>query len=168
MTWQVVPGNGRGNAAGGQHRGDTRSSSPGSQGKEPMTHGNAIRILIVDDEPSICKALTMALSRAGYDAISALTGETAVSIVRGEHIDVLLIDLRIPDMRGDVIFEVAASHQAHLKYQTLFMTGDITERAQKLISACKCNFLRKPFDLRDMTDAVAALLPNVKRHDAAG
>ena len=101
----------------------------------------------------------MALSRGGYDAIAAQSGESALAIVRSEHVDVMLIDLRIPDMRGDVIFEVAAGHQPHLRYQTLFMTGDITERAHKLIAACKCHFLRKPFDLRDMTDAVAALAP---------
>jgi len=161
MTWKVVPGN-----AGAQQPKPSAVAGPKSQ--EQMTHGKAsVRVLVVDDEPSICKALTMALSRAGYDAIAAQSGESALAIVRNEHVDVMLIDLRIPDMRGDVIFEVAAGHQPHLRYQTLFMTGDITERAHKLIAACKCHFLRKPFDLRDMTDAVAALAP---RHtqDAAG
>jgi DNA-binding NtrC family response regulator len=160
MTWKVIPG-----TPGGQ---SSRPPAPGTQPKEQMVHGQQpIRVLVVDDEPSICKALTMALSRAGYDAIAAQSGESALAIIRGEHVDVMLIDLRIPDMRGDVIFEVAAGHQPHLRYQTLFMTGDITERAHKLIAACKCHFLRKPFDLRDMTDAVAALAP---RHaqDAAG
>ncbi len=161
MTWKVVPGN-----AGAQQPKPGTLAGPKAQ--EQMTHGTAsVRVLVVDDEPSICKALTMALSRAGYDAIAAQSGESALAIVRNEHVDVMLIDLRIPDMRGDVIFEVAAGHQPHLRYQTLFMTGDITERAHKLILACKCHFLRKPFDLRDMTDAVAALAP---RHaqDAAG
>jgi DNA-binding NtrC family response regulator len=161
MTWKVVPGN-----AGAQQ--PKLGITPGPKAQEQMTHGKAsVRVLVVDDEPSICKALTMALSRAGYDAIAAQSGESALAIIRNEHVDVMLIDLRIPDMRGDVIFEVAAGHQPHLRYQTLFMTGDITERAHKLIAACKCHFLRKPFDLRDMTDAVAALAP---RHtqDAAG
>jgi two-component system OmpR family response regulator len=159
MTWKVILGSSAGQAA--------RSPAPGSQAKEQMAHGHAVRVLVVDDEPSICKALSMALSRAGYDAIAAQSGESAIAIVRSEHVDVMLVDLRIPDMRGDVIFEVAASHQPHLRYQTLFMTGDITERAHKLIAACKCHFLRKPFDLRDMTDAVAALAPR-QAQDAAG
>ena len=140
----------------------------GSQSKEQTVHGKVVRVLVVDDEPSICKALTMALSRAGYDAIAAQSGDSAIAIVRNEHIDVMLVDLRIPDMRGDVLFELAASHQEHLRYQTLFMTGDITERAHKLIAACKCHFLRKPFDLRDMTDAVAALAPRNPFENAAG
>ena len=158
MTWTVVPGN-----AGAQV-----SRASGSQAKEQAVHGKPVRVLVVDDEPSICKALTMALSRAGYDAVSSQTGEGALAIVRNEHVDVLLIDLRIPDMRGDVVFEVASSHQPHLRTQTLFMTGDITERAHKLIAACQCHFLRKPFDLRDMTDAIAALAPRNGVQDAAG
>ena len=159
MTWKVVQGS--------QSAGSSSRAAPmEAQGKESMSHTPLVRVLVVDDEPSICKALSMALSRAGYDAIAAQSGESALAIVRNEHVDVMLLDLRIPDMRGDVIFEVAAGHQPHLRYQTLFMTGDITERAHKLIAACKCHFLRKPFDLRDMTDAVAALAPRIQ--DAAG
>ena len=159
MTWKVVHGLPAAQSS--------RASLAEAQGKDSMPHTKAqLRVLVVDDEPSICKALSMALSRAGYDAIAAQSGESALAIIRNEHVDVMLIDLRIPDMRGDVIFEVAAGHQPHLRYQTLFMTGDITERAHKLIAACKCHFLRKPFDLRDMTDAVAALAPRVQ--DAAG
>lgn len=156
MTLKVVLGS----------AGAERSRTSGPQTKDAMSYGNQARVLVVDDEPSICKALSMALSRAGYDVIAAQSGDAALAIVRNEHVDVMLIDLRIPDMRGDVIFEVAAGHQAHLRYQTLFMTGDITERAHKLIVACKCNFLRKPFDLRDMTDAIAALAPRAQ--NAAG
>lgn len=129
-----------------------------------MLFRNRIRVLVVDDEPSICKALTIALSRAGYDAEYALSGEAALGVVRSQTIDVLLIDLRIPDTRGDVVYEVAAAMQPHLRSQTLFMTGDITDKGHNLIAACRCNFLRKPFDLRDMLDAVAALSPQV--HDA--
>jgi DNA-binding NtrC family response regulator len=161
MTWKVIPGNGAQLAK--------SSDDAGLKAKEQMTHGQAsVRVLVVDDEPSICKALTMALSRVGYDAIAAQSGESALAIVRNEHVDVMLIDLRIPDMRGDVVFEVAAGHQPHLRYQTLFMTGDITERAHKLISACKCHFLRKPFDLGDMISAVAALAPRQAQQDVAG
>ena len=127
-----------------------------------------LRLLIVDDEPSICKALAMSFSRKDsiYSVIAAQSGESALSIIRNEHVDVMLIDLRIPDMRGDVIFEVAASHQPHLRYQTLFMTGDITERALALIQTCRCHHLVKPFDLRDMHAAIFALTPRI--HEAAG
>jgi DNA-binding NtrC family response regulator len=158
MTLTVVPG-----SAGVQ---GARPSGSQGQTKESMAFGKQLRVLIVDDEPSICKALTMALTRSGYEAVAAQSGESALSIIRSEHVDVMLVDFRIPDMRGDVIFELAAGFQPHLRYQTLFMTGDITDRAHQLIAACKCHFLRKPFDLRDMWDSIAALAPRM--HDAAG
>jgi len=111
----------------GSIRSDAPSRVPTPLGKEPAGRDRSVRILVVDDEPSICKALSAALSRAGYDVATAQSGEAALATVRAEHVDVLLIDLRIPDMRGDIIFEVAAATQPQLAYQTVFMTGDITE-----------------------------------------
>jgi two-component system response regulator GlrR len=116
--------------------------------------GQLTHVLLVDDEPAICKALALALTRAGFRVSTALSGETAMSVVRGEHVDVLVVDLRIPDMRGDAFFELAAAMQPHLRTRTLFTTGDITERAQELIEACRCPLLRKPFDLKDLIDWV--------------
>ena len=117
------------------------------------------RVLIVDDEPAICKALKVALGRAGYDVIAAQSGDSALSILARERVDVLLLDLRIPDTRGDVVFELAAATHPHLRHQTLFMTGDISDRAHKLIQSCKCPMIRKPFELREMERAIDALVP---------
>jgi two-component system response regulator GlrR len=116
-------------------------------------------VLLVDDEPAICKALALALSRAGFRVTTALSGETAMSVVRTDQIDVLVVDLRIPDMRGDILFELAAAIQPQLRTRTLFTTGDITERAQELIEACRCPLLRKPFDLKDLIEWVRAVQP---------
>ena len=86
---------------------------------ESPTYGNRPRVLIVDDEPSICKALEIALGRAGFEAIATRCGEAAITKLSTEHFDALLLDLRIPDMRGDVLFELAVAHQPHLRTQTL-------------------------------------------------
>jgi DNA-binding NtrC family response regulator len=120
----------------------------------------ARRVLVVDDEPSICRALTIALSRAGYDVDSALSGEAAHEMLRSTHFDVLFLDLRIPDVRGDVLFHLAASLQPHLRHRTLFSTGDVSERAQALIDECQCPVIRKPFKLDDVLAAIAMLCPS--------
>ncbi|MES2176239.1 MAG: response regulator [Gemmatimonadota bacterium] len=121
----------------------------------------------MDDEPAICRALSIALTRAGYDARTAQSGDSALATLRSEHIDVLVIDLRIPDTRGDVVFELAAATHPHLRTQTLFMTGDITERAHKLILSCRCPAIRKPFELRELIAAVDTIAPKRAR-DARG
>ena len=118
-----------------------------------------VRVLVVDDEPAICRALSIALTRAGYLVTSAYSGDAALAVLSTQHVDVMVIDLRIPDTRGDVVFELAAATYPHLRNRTLFMTGDISERAYKLILSCKCPSLRKPFELKELIDAVHALAP---------
>ena len=118
-----------------------------------------VRVLVVDDEPAICRALTIALTRAGYHVTSAHSGDAALAVLSVQPVDVMVIDLRIPDTRGDVVFELAAATYPHLRTRTLFMTGDISERAYKLILSCKCPSLRKPFELKELIDAVHALAP---------
>jgi len=123
-------------------------------------------VLLVDDEPAICKALSTAIARAGFRVTTATSGQDAIAVVRSERVDVLVTDLRIPDMRGDAMFELAAATQPHLRTRTLFTTGDISERAQELIEACNCPFLRKPFDLKELLDWVRAAQPSTRNRTA--
>jgi DNA-binding NtrC family response regulator len=123
-------------------------------------------VLIVDDEPAISKALATALTRAGFRVSTALSGETAMTVVRGQEVDALVVDLRIGDLRGDALFELAAATQPHLRKKTLFTTGDISERAQELIEATGCPLLRKPFELKEMIDWVRSVTPKASDQTA--
>ena len=124
-------------------------------------------VLLVDDEPAICRALGIMLTRAGFRVSTAMSGEVAAGIVRAERVDVLVVDLRIPDMRGDTLFMLASAIQPQLRSRTLFTTGDITERAQELIEACNCPFLRKPFDTRELIDWVSVAAAQVSKDQTA-
>ena len=125
------------------------------------------RVLVVDDEPSICRALQIALGRAGIEASIAESGDAALAKLRSERFDVMIVDLRMPDVRGDVLFELAAAIQPQLRHATLFTTGDITDRAERLIGACNCPMLRKPFELADVVETVRAFLPAVREESSA-
>ena len=120
-----------------------------------MLQGERVRVLVVDDEPTICRALKIALHRAGYDVTATESGDRAHDLLREQHFDCLIVDLRMPEMRGDVLYELAASIQPHLRYATVFTTGDVSEQARELIDVCNCPVLQKPFDLSDLTDMVA-------------
>lgn len=122
-----------------------------------MIGNERIRVLVVDDEPSICRALSIAFTRAGYDVRAVESGEVAAALVRAEHFDCLVVDLRIPDMRGDTLFELAASIQPQLRARTIFTTGDASERAHELIAACRAHVLQKPFDLDELLALVGQL-----------
>ena len=121
------------------------------------------RILIVDDEAAIGRALAIALSRDGWTCVQATSAEQAQSKLREEMFDAMILDLRLSDMRGDVLLHVAASLQPHLADHALFMTGDISAKAEALIEATDCPFVRKPFDL---TEVLATLRRMVPRREA--
>ncbi len=131
-----------------------------------MIYNERARVLVVDDEPSICRALSIALTRSGYDVRAVVSGEVAARLVRSEHFDCLISDLRIPDMRGDVLFELASSLQPHLRNRTVFTTGDASEHAQELLDACGSLVLLKPFDLDELLGVVSQLTRHVREESA--
>jgi len=63
------------------------------------------RLLLVDDEPQIVRALTPALIAAGYVVESAATGEAALSMMAGNPSDVLILDLGLPDIDGKLVIQ---------------------------------------------------------------
>lgn len=156
MVFEISRGT---NRVGGEAAPDHNRS--GNMAGQQTTH-----VLLVDDEPAICKALSIALTRAGFRVTTALSGEAAMSVVRNEHVDAMVVDLRMTDMRGDMFFELAAAMKPHLRRRTLFTTGDITERAQELIEACRCPLLRKPFDLKELIDWVRGVQPMAQEDSA--
>jgi two-component system alkaline phosphatase synthesis response regulator PhoP len=59
-----------------------------------------IRILVVDDEPSVCVALEAVLIREGYEVLTAHSGAEALQLMAGESVDLALLDLNMPGMDG--------------------------------------------------------------------
>jgi two-component system NtrC family sensor kinase len=120
-------------------------------------------VLVVDDEEAVCRALDLLLYRAGYDVITARSGAAAKEILAGREIDCLVMDYRIPDLRGDVVFAYAIAHQPHLARATVFVTGDITDRAREAIEDTGCPMVLKPFDAGALLDRVAEQLAGGRR-----
>ena len=125
---------------------------PTADGSHPL------RVLVIDDEPSICQALALLFRWHGIDAVTALSAAEAMRILSATRVDVLLIDLRLRDARGDSVFRAALDIDPSYRDRTLFMTGDITAEAERIIAATNCPFLRKPFDIVLAVQAIAALV----------
>jgi two-component system, NtrC family, response regulator PilR len=66
----------------------------------------ATRVLVVDDERSMRELLSIVLRRDGYDVLTAETGKAALEILKRERVDILITDIRMPEMTGvDVLRE---------------------------------------------------------------
>ncbi len=129
-----------------------RLMRPTADGQRPL------RLLVVDDEPSICQALSLLFGWHGLEVATALSAAEAEHALSQSTFDVLLIDLRLRDARGDVVFRSAVGRDPSYRERTLFMTGDITSEAERIIAATNCPYLRKPFDITLAVQAIAALV----------
>jgi DNA-binding response OmpR family regulator len=115
------------------------------------------RVLVVDDEPAVCSALVQVLRRAGFDPIAAHGAPEAEALL-SDSISAMLLDLRMPHMRGDVFYYLASARCPQLRRNTLFMTGDISPDGERLVNQTGCGVLWKPFPNAVLVDAVRDLL----------
>jgi PAS domain S-box-containing protein len=129
-------------------RGGELSATP-----EPSTAPRTI--LIVDDEPAIRAALSLYLEREGHTVDAVASGREALEHARSRRYDAILLDLRMPDMSGDVLFaELQASDPEHAA-RVVFATGDVDgPGARTFLERAGRPYICKPFALED----VASLL----------
>jgi CheY-like chemotaxis protein len=120
------------------------------------------RVLLVDDETAIATVLAALLRRVGYDVVTAGSGHDAEAFLN-ERFDALVLDLRLPGMRGDAFYYLAIARQPALTSRALFLSGDGSEQAEQLIAATGCRTLQKPFPIPDLIAALEAIAP-LKMH----
>jgi CheY-like chemotaxis protein len=86
-----------------------------------MKEHSRVRILVVDDEPSICESLVDYLEDFGFDVLPACGAHEALEILAKETRDVAIIDIRLPGMNGDHLVMKAHHLQPDLRF--LIHTG---------------------------------------------
>ncbi|MBI1746509.1 MAG: sigma-54-dependent Fis family transcriptional regulator [Acidobacteria bacterium] len=81
----------------------------------------AARILVVDDEPNICEAIQEALERVGYSVAIAGNGAGAMEKMRDQMFDLVICDIKMPDMDGLQLLEQIKEN--HLNLPVIMITG---------------------------------------------
>ena len=103
-------------------------------------------ILIVDDHYSMVKTLADILSAKGFQVYTASTGKEALQILQSQPTDILLTDIKMPDMNGLSLFQKANELQPNLV--TYFMTAYSTENIiQQGMQEGVTTVLTKPLDI---------------------
>jgi CheY-like chemotaxis protein len=116
-------------------------------------------ILVADDDPSVCLAISKTLHRNGFTVISADSGERAIGLVaaRKGAIDLAIIDMQMPGMNGlDLAVEVA---RAYPSMSILYISGNHESIALDCISRhAPESVLFKPFSFEALLQKVSGLL----------
>jgi two-component system response regulator PilR (NtrC family) len=107
------------------------------------------RVLIVDDEPSMRDMLRIVLRRDGFDVLLAANGAEAISILEKERVDLLLSDIRMPDVGGvDVLRAAKAVNRDIIAFMmTAFASTDSAVEAMRLGAV---DYFTKPFNMDEL------------------
>ncbi len=114
------------------------------------------KILVVDDDPKILKALDQALRKEGYDVFRAADGEEALQVVRSSDPDLIILDIMLPKLDG---FEVCAKLRTLSNVPVLILSAR-GEEMDKVVgfNVGADDYLTKPFRLSELVLRVRAIL----------
>jgi two-component system KDP operon response regulator KdpE len=116
------------------------------------------RVLVVDDEQQILRALRVILREAGFEALPASTGEEALDLAALEHPDAGIIDLLLPDMDGVELCR-RLREWTGIPLVELSAVGDEDAKVTALAAGAD-DYITKPFGPREL---VARLQANLRR-----
>ena len=116
-------------------------------------------VLIVDDEAALRRVLERALAGRGYRVLTAASAETAYDMLSSEQADALLIDVSMPTMSGLSLYLTIVHRWPALEGRIAIITGDPeAEDVSAFQEHHRCTLIRKPFDLQEVLDWLAAAL----------
>jgi two-component system catabolic regulation response regulator CreB len=114
------------------------------------------KILIVEDEPAIADNIQYVLENEGLDTLLATTGGAVAPLLGAHAIDLILLDVGLPDMTGfDLLKEIRRSHQTPI----IFLTARNTEIDRVLgLEIGADDYVAKPFSPRELAARVKVVL----------
>jgi two-component system, NtrC family, response regulator PilR len=112
----------------------------------PATERRPPRILVVDDERSMRELLAIVLRREGYDVLLAESGRAAVTMLEREAVDLLISDIKMPDLSGVEVLRAAKRIDQDI-LGIMITAFASTESAVEAMRLGACDYLSKPFDV---------------------
>jgi len=120
-------------------------------------------ILIVDDEPDVADMLGDILTAAGHRIETADSGRTALKYLHEHDFDLIVSDLRMPDLDGPGLYEELQKTQPTLCARMVFVTGDtLGEAAKRFLTQAERPVIEKPFVPDDVRAVVNRELEQAK------
>ncbi|HEY0013075.1 MAG TPA: ATP-binding protein [Allosphingosinicella sp.] len=124
----------------------------------PVPSGKKGAALIVDDEPDVAEVLEILAARAGYRVDVAANGREAIERLTAADYDVILSDLRMPQLDGPALYDWLEREKPHLTRRIAFVTGDtLGDAAARFLKRSNRPVLEKPFSGRNVRVLLEAL-----------
>lgn len=119
----------------------------------------AATLLIVEDEPETANLLETYFRAHGYQVFTAPSGEEALSMAQARTIDLIVLDIRLPDMDGFEVFRQLRAHRRTREIPVIFLT-EKRERESRLtgLEMGAHDYIPKPFSLQELRARVQNIL----------
>lgn len=115
------------------------------------------QILVVDDEANLRRVLAAVLEREGYDVFVAADGREALAVLSNHHVDVVVTDVRMPEMDGMVLLREVSRVDADIP--VIMITAHSTvDNAVLALKSGAFDYLTKPFEQAEVKDVVRRAL----------
>lgn len=118
---------------------------------------NPSHILVVDDEKDTCLLLSQVLEKEGYIVDTANTGMEALNILKKKKINLVITDLKMPEMDGLSLIREARKLKTRAKFIMMTAYGEI-ETYLDAINMGAFDYLNKPMEISDVRKAVKKAL----------
>jgi len=117
------------------------------------------QIMVVDDDPDTVSILSRHLQREGFDAVEAISGVECLRLVQEHRVDVILLDLMMPEMDGFQVCRVLKENPATAEIPIIMITArdDLDARAEGMRLGVS-DFLAKPVFRRQLANRIRAQL----------
>lgn len=115
------------------------------------------RVLVVDDEPSIRKVLSVQLGRAGFEITTAEDGAKGVDALQADAFDVVVTDLRMPELDGLGLLRWVRTHQANVPVIVITAHGSV-DTAVEALKQGAFDYVTKPFDQEELRGTIESAL----------
>jgi len=113
------------------------------------------KVLVVDDEPQILRALRINLQARAYDVVTAGSGRAALQAAHDSRPDLVVLDLGLPDLDG---VEVVRSLRSWTSMPILILSGRLDSRAKvEALDAGADDYVTKPFNVDELLARVRAV-----------
>ena len=124
---------------------------------------NRYRVLIIDDEPGVRRTLERALRGHHFEVISVGDPNSAYQVLGETSFDLVLLDLRLPQISGDAFFLAIVRQWPRLLGRVILMSGDpLPPSPDWPVELAGCAVLQKPFSLNTLITTVSAVLAHVE------
>jgi two-component system KDP operon response regulator KdpE len=118
----------------------------GEIGLSPVPKKSGAKILVVDDEPEVVKALTMRLKSAGYEVITACDGATATQTAISTQPDLVILDIGMPCGDGHVVAKRLSNNVNTLFVPVIFLTARSSQiDRNQAMDAGAFDYITKPY-----------------------